>query len=791
MSVFFIRVWVDGSDIVAVRTGEGQITDAGSYGDATYIDAVAEGAFVDAGTLRPTLSYANNQLSSSLVTLYPAKDVSALLAQAGYTGQSVYNWSDDNLYQWNGNPWGTTSLTRNTVQGIADGAALAVAGSTSTFLVTIFKVSVGAPDTPSGGSYNFESQVVTPPATWSATPPLETGELYISQGLARVVAPAVLDENISWSTPVAFAKGGQSAVSALLTNESHTVAADADGSNPDLTGASTLMRVFLGIDEDTQNWTFARSNSTGIFSTISGNTVTITAMTVDEGFIDITASKSGQADITKRFTVTKSKAGAKGDPGDPGASVLVVYADNASGSNQSLVAGDREFVQYFEYTGSVPSLPVSGTFVRFVGVQGQSIWPIYADTAGGIGQSFSPTGKLFVTFYESLTQPTLPVSGQTFVDYVGADGTDAKLLTLSSTGQIFTFGFDGSASPTLQTITFTASLQNTTDTVATWSTSPTVSLGGSGNTRTLSVASFGSNTSVTVTATADSGAVLDRITVYRVSNGVDGVDGGRGPGRWYIDVDGRHNIATSPITEAEARVEWNFASGSNSIPVRPSVYDQVIFYNGTEANPTKQQAFICTSVTSDTVHTWNEQEALIDGDLLVAGTVTADRLQIGDGSLSSDASGGLLVQGGGITVLRDNFYTANTPINGSGFSSPPNTSDLSLVGGNSLPIPPGFTADLQIVVSFEHSYSNLPGFNDDWGLRITGGFSGAITEFYARYNPTMTLETDYATVTVVKRNLTNPSSTLTSNYNVFVSWGGGSSDIQLLRCLTSVFVRFK
>ena len=120
MSVFFIRVWVDGDSIVAVSTGQGLITNAGDYGNATFIDAVAEGAYVDAGTLRPTLTYANNVLSSSLVTLLPAKDVTALLAQSGYGGQAVYNWADGNQYQWNGAAWGATPLTSQAVTSISD-----------------------------------------------------------------------------------------------------------------------------------------------------------------------------------------------------------------------------------------------------------------------------------------------------------------------------------------------------------------------------------------------------------------------------------------------------------------------------------------------------------------------------------------------------------------------------------------------------------------------------------------------------------------------------------------------
>lgn len=108
MSVFYIRAWVDGADIVSVRTGEGPMGDTGDFGSTTYIDAVAEGALVDAATLRPTLSYANNQLTSTLLTLYSAKDINPDFAQSGFAGRQVFNWADSNFYQWNGNPWDAT-----------------------------------------------------------------------------------------------------------------------------------------------------------------------------------------------------------------------------------------------------------------------------------------------------------------------------------------------------------------------------------------------------------------------------------------------------------------------------------------------------------------------------------------------------------------------------------------------------------------------------------------------------------------------------------------------------------
>jgi hypothetical protein len=85
------------------------------------------------------------------------------------------------------------------------------------------------------------------------------------------------------------------------------------------------------------------------------------------------------------------------------------------------------------------------------------------------------------------------------------------VLTLAADNQAFTFT-DGAANPGSQTITLTALLNNLSGT-ATWSTSPSVTLGGSGNTRTLTVANFGANRQVTVTATL--GGITDRITIVR------------------------------------------------------------------------------------------------------------------------------------------------------------------------------------------------------------------------------------------------------------------------------------
>jgi len=111
---------------------------------------------------------------------------------------------------------------------------------------------------------------------------------------------------------------GQAGVTAFLTNEAATISAAADGTVGSFSGINTDIKVYVGLSDDTSNWTVTRTNSTGVTSTLSGSNVAITAMTVDSGYVDITATKSGTT-VTKRFTLAKSKTGASGAAGATGA----------------------------------------------------------------------------------------------------------------------------------------------------------------------------------------------------------------------------------------------------------------------------------------------------------------------------------------------------------------------------------------------------------------------------------------------------------------------------------------
>lgn len=100
--------------------------------------------------------------------------------------------------------------------------------------------------------------------------------------------------------------------------------------------------------------------------------------------------------------------------------------------------------------------------------------------------------------------------------------------------------------------------------------------------------------------------------------GQDGAPGTRGPGRWNIPV------TTLPTTSAQAQAAWNArADTDTNFPQDGGVNsDQAWFYTGTESSPTGQSVWLRTGAV------WTEQTEVIDGNLLVDGTITADKLNV-------------------------------------------------------------------------------------------------------------------------------------------------------------------
>lgn len=103
-----------------------------------------------------------------------------------------------------------------------------------------------------------------------------------------------------------------------LSNPQHSVGTDEAGDFGDYSGAFTAVAVFDAGAEDTDNWSFAITPDSGVTATINGGagpvtgttsvTVAVSAMTIDDGAVLITASKSGESDLTATFRVVKRPA---------------------------------------------------------------------------------------------------------------------------------------------------------------------------------------------------------------------------------------------------------------------------------------------------------------------------------------------------------------------------------------------------------------------------------------------------------------------------------------------------
>lgn len=105
---------------------------------------------------------------------------------------------------------------------------------------------------------------------------------------------------------------GQSGITVSLSKPVLTIPSAADGSNPDLTNASSTISVFEGSVDTTTSWTATALPSSGVAGNLIGKTYTVTGFTADTGYVDFTLSRSGYSDQTIQLVLAKSKAGSTG-----------------------------------------------------------------------------------------------------------------------------------------------------------------------------------------------------------------------------------------------------------------------------------------------------------------------------------------------------------------------------------------------------------------------------------------------------------------------------------------------
>jgi len=80
----------------------------------------------------------------------------------------------------------------------------------SVHVANVYKRSASPPSTPSvdDGQYNFTTNVLTPPSTWSVEPPAGANPLYVSTGSFSIVGQTGTDTTVTWTAPDLLVQDG-------------------------------------------------------------------------------------------------------------------------------------------------------------------------------------------------------------------------------------------------------------------------------------------------------------------------------------------------------------------------------------------------------------------------------------------------------------------------------------------------------------------------------------------------------------------------------------------------------
>lgn len=537
---------------------------------------------------------------------------------------SVFAASKEPSYTFSNDQWPNPVLYQ---QDGATGTNAKVLFLTST--AQVFQVAKSGTTTPSSITFTATpAGALTGTATWSVisgTATLSgTGNTrslsYSNMTTDTVTVQAsITDTSGTYTDTITVVKvregtDGTPGVASFLTNEAATVPASADGTVISFSGITTSIKIYVGLTDDTDNWTITRVNSTGISSTITGASVSVTGMTVDNGYIDITAIK-GPTTVFKRFNISKSKTGSAG---------VLVYA--------------------YQRSTSAPTKPTDNIIVN---LNTNSI-----TTPATLSNSWSKT----------IPAGTAPLYVTTIYAYTTTLGTTASAsgnswsapVILTSTGSntavVFLYARNNSVTspPTLtRTLADNITPINSTYTF----TNGVVTSPPSGWSHTLPSESNGSVVWV-IQATANGTGTTDNIPGSEWSNpivlsqvGTDGAPGAAGTrgSRQLYDSSTAYTStygATSYATKATALIA---AATAGSIPTTPIEGDTVTFSN-------TNQTYVYTITYKASTSTWTTPGTVIDGSLLVTGSVTAAKINTNGLTIRDQAGNAILTAGSSLAT---------------------------------------------------------------------------------------------------------------------------------------------
>lgn len=239
--------------------------------------------------------------------------------------------------------------------------------------LTIFKRGTSS-STPTGGTYNFATKVLTPPSTWSTSVPAGTDPVYTSRAVASSADPSATSVAVSgWSTSVvSFQNGATGPVGPTgSTGPRGTVNLIASGSSWSNTTADNA--VFYA--------TSSYTKQIGDIVTISnGSSFSQTRAWSGSSWIAATAYINGNMIVSGTLVADQVAAGTM-----TGSTIRT-----SSGSTRvELSAATNQMIAYI---GGVQKVKIGGTSDAYVYVEGGTLPGIWA--VGGAGAAIVGSNSL-------------------------------------------------------------------------------------------------------------------------------------------------------------------------------------------------------------------------------------------------------------------------------------------------------------------------------------------------------------------------------------------------------------
>ena len=317
---------------------------------------------------------------------------------------------------------------------------------------------------------------------------------------------------------------GEHGIVANLTNDSHIIPVNSDGSTSSTSfdGCSTTIQLTYKGNLLSTGVTYSYTKSSSITGTWSNGTYTVTGLSQDTGYVDMKATYEGVS-YTKRFTVSKNVNGSDGDDS------YVVNLSNDShvfstNSDGAFIGTTSTTTVVTAFKGVTSITPTIGTLPTVTGLtlskSGTTITIKASNTSLASSGSFNiPITVDGISFTKVFSWAKVQN---------GEDGDDGYTVLLTNENETFNADSSGKIASVITKTTQVLAFKGTTSVTPTIGTLPTVAgltLSKSGTTITIKAntgTSLATTGSFNIPITVDGMSFTKTFSWSKVLNGKDG-----------------------------------------------------------------------------------------------------------------------------------------------------------------------------------------------------------------------------------------------------------------------------